>query len=1344
MRLTLVLAVLLVIPCWTCRAENVGYVEVDGLTLTVAGQPHYFVGVNFWYGLNLASNGPGGDRARLERELDSLSSLGVTNLRIMAGSEGPDTEPWRMIPSLQTSPGVYDADVLDGLDYLLKAMDDRELRAVMCLTNFWQWSGGMAQYVSWNGGGPIPYPPPEPGGDWNVYQDYASDFYSNAGAKQDFRDHITFIVNRVNPHTGVAYRDDPTIMSWELGNEPRGYNNNAVAFNQWVDDTAAYIKSLDSNHLVTTGCEGDTPWPSWNGLDFIANHDGPDIDYATVHIWPQNWGWYDPANPGGTYATSEANARAYFNAHEAEASGVLGKPFVLEEFGLARDGGSYDPASSTVWKDTFYGAMYDEVHASAAAGGGAVGDNIWAWGGEGRPSVPYGSLWAAGDDWIGDPPHEHQGWYSVYDSDSSTLAVMSSHVDELADLVPPEGFVTVSGNHFVLDGEPYLYAGFNNYYQMVYAADLGLRHYVEEVQTEGADMGLTVLRTWAFNDGAGQWNALQTAPGVYQEYVFQGLDYALHLADQNGLKVVLAFVNNWDDYGGMNQYVSWSGTASSHDHFYTDANCRTWYKNHISTVLNRVNTFNGRVYKEDPTVFAWELANEPRCESDTSGATLQAWIAEMSAYVKGIDPWHMVTTGSEGFYGPSGPNHNPVSWMQWVGVDFIPNHDVSSIDFACAHIWPDWWGTNYTQSMAWIRDHIDDSDDLLGKPVILEEFGKQQPLVTRDLFYQGWYDEIYSAAQAGEAAGGSNLWILYHDDYPDYDGFGVYCPEHTSTISIIINEAERINGPIPPVVSGVLIENLTLGHTDDYIKDGDAARITATVTDNNPAFGISNITADLSGLGGGAAVNPDTYAGNLATWTGTVGSVACSPADGTVSVTVSALDLLGNPAAPGSDTITADNTPPTAVTDFEAVPGHEQCGLSWTMGTDLQLAGVTVRRTSDADEYPEYPLLVASWPSFDSFFPGDHADGTETYTGSGTSWTDAVADRNIYYYQAFCYDAARNYGAADETARGAATNYWLGDVSSTMGSWGYNGFVGDPDIDKLGGAYAAIAPPAPDNQCDVGPTVNPEGSSQGLPLPDGLVEFEDLMAFAMNYSVVGPRETPVLPAPDAGRDLALSLAEHQTDAGGEVEVAVVLEGNAAQVKGVSTTVAFDPGGLEFVSAELSEDLSGAPDKVFFWYGAGVGTVGVDLAVLGRGATIGGPGELAVLRFRALSDDGGLSFVRAALRGAENEDLTAVITGCAPSNERPTSYRLVGNVPNPFNPATNISFDVPEVSHVTVRVYSPTGRLVRTLVDDEVDPGRHEVMWNGRDSGGRFVGSGVYLCFMEAGGSHHRLKMVLLK
>jgi mannan endo-1,4-beta-mannosidase len=390
------------------------FVMVQNGKFILNGKPYYFVGANFWQGMNLGVDGPSGDRPRLLHELDSLRQLGVTNLRVMASSEGPNTEPFRMVPALMTSPGEYDGSVLDGLDFLLAEMGKRGMRAVMVLNNFWQWSGGMIQYVSWHEKTPIPYP-----GDYEKFINYSAKFYSYEECQEWFRNHIAMLTSRTNPYTGLKYRDDPAVFSWELANEPRRYPQS------WVDETAAYIKSLDPNHMVTTGSEGAPPGEPTQ--DFVKTHSGPGIDYVTIHIWPQNWGWYDPKRPS-TYKAAEPLAIAYFQKHAKEAAS-MGKPLVLEEFGLARDWvplrDNLNPASSTTTKDLYYAALYKQVIDSIAAGGPAAGDNFWAWAGRARPGMS----------WVGDPPHEPAGWYSVYDTDATTLAVISAHVKEIAALV---------------------------------------------------------------------------------------------------------------------------------------------------------------------------------------------------------------------------------------------------------------------------------------------------------------------------------------------------------------------------------------------------------------------------------------------------------------------------------------------------------------------------------------------------------------------------------------------------------------------------------------------------------------------------------------------------------------------------------------------------------------------------------------------------------------------------------------------------------------------------------------------------------------------------------------------
>lgn len=104
-----------------------------------------------------------------------------------------------------------------------------------------------------------------------------------------------------------------------------------------------------------------------------------------------------------------------------------------------------------------------------------------------------------------------------------------------------------------------------------------------------------------------------------------------------------------DYWLSIDRYINWSDTATEKNDFYIDWTMRNLYKNHLTTYVNRKNSINGKLYKEDPTVYAWDLLNEPRCTG--CGWALQAWIEEMAVFMKAIDPNHMVGVGGEGFYG---------------------------------------------------------------------------------------------------------------------------------------------------------------------------------------------------------------------------------------------------------------------------------------------------------------------------------------------------------------------------------------------------------------------------------------------------------------------------------------------------------------------------------------------------------------------------------------------------------------------------------------------------------------------------------------------------------------------
>jgi mannan endo-1,4-beta-mannosidase len=193
----------------------------------------------------------------------------------------------------------------------------------------------------------------------------------------------------------------------------------------WISATARLIKSVAPLHLVSAGSEGTMG--CLGDEDCVARAHAPaEIDYVTAHIWPQNWSWADPADLAGSWANVEARTRDYV-ARQAAIAERLDKPLVIEEFGFPRDGGSFDPAAPTTFKDRFYALIYEAVESSMGSAGPIAGSNFWAWSGEGR-ARHVDRRWRNGDDsYMGDPPHEPQGWYGVLDVDQSTKALIARH-----------------------------------------------------------------------------------------------------------------------------------------------------------------------------------------------------------------------------------------------------------------------------------------------------------------------------------------------------------------------------------------------------------------------------------------------------------------------------------------------------------------------------------------------------------------------------------------------------------------------------------------------------------------------------------------------------------------------------------------------------------------------------------------------------------------------------------------------------------------------------------------------------------------------------------------------------
>jgi mannan endo-1,4-beta-mannosidase len=234
------------------------------------------------------------------------------------------------------------------------------------------------------------------------------------------------MLTRTNRYTGRKYMDDPTIMTWEIGNEPRAFSTeNIPAFEKYIKETAALIKEIDKNHLVTTGTEGQ--WGCENSLEvFERIHAQPEIDYLTMHIWPKNWSWLDVKNISGTLEKSIINTNKYMDDHFAVAR-RLKKPIVFEEFGLPRDFHGYLPSEKTSCRDSYYENAFKQVVDHCKRNDVLAGCNFWGFAGEGRPSHEF---WVKGDDYLGDPPNEEQGLNSVFSTDS-TIPIIGKYTQKL-------------------------------------------------------------------------------------------------------------------------------------------------------------------------------------------------------------------------------------------------------------------------------------------------------------------------------------------------------------------------------------------------------------------------------------------------------------------------------------------------------------------------------------------------------------------------------------------------------------------------------------------------------------------------------------------------------------------------------------------------------------------------------------------------------------------------------------------------------------------------------------------------------------------------------------------------
>jgi hypothetical protein len=495
--------------------------------------------------------------------------------------------------------------------------------------------------------------------------------------------------------------------------------------------------------------------------------------------------------------------------------------------------------------------------------------------------------------------------------------------------------------------------------------------------------------------------------------------------------------------------------------------------------------------------------------------------------------------------------------------------------------------------------------------------------------------------------------------------------------------------------------------------------------------GGGSYTVDLAVLG--APCGPTT-GGDLFTVSVKKAGGVSGDALGTVDVTaVDVRDcanapLPGVPGAPGE--VVIDQTAPAALADLTATQiktgngtdGTTEIELSWTApGGDADYLEIWRKGYGD---YPEYDDGTGAEPTGPVTTANGWTKVADVSPSSPTTYLDEPANRDFWYYAAYVVDACGNTSAVSDIT-GGTLNYHLGDVTDLSSPGNGDNDVMTGDLSLLGSNYGATLAVNGDplNYIDVGPTT--DFSVDARPTTDNVLQFEDLMMFAINYEQVSKRDQGPLPA--ASNAIAVDVGQAT---GRTLEVAVRMAADG-RVQGVSIPLQWD--------ADVVEPVGVRPGELISRQG-GLGMVlspepgVVDAALMGVGDRgLSGEGVLAHVSFRVKgAGDPQIAVGEVTARDAQNQQVVISGTsGGATPGAVPTVSALAPNVPNPFNPSTEVRFRVASEGPVKVQIYNLRGRLVRTLVEETRAAGEHAVTWNGTDDAGRSVASGSYVVRMIA-------------
>ncbi|XP_042481177.1 mannan endo-1,4-beta-mannosidase 6-like [Macadamia integrifolia] len=348
---------------WQPRMSFVGTNSTQFVIDVGNGEQSIFY-VNGWNSYWLMEESVWGtSRYKVSEMLKRGSQMGMTVCRTWAFSDG------RRHDALQITPGFFNEKVFQGLDFVIAEARRHKIRLILSLVNNLNAFGGKAQYVNWAQEAGV-----------NVSSSTDS-FFSHPTIKRYYMDYIKAIVTRKNSLTGVRYSEEPAVFAWELMNEPRCTSSSSAPILQtWIREMATFIKSLDQNHLVTVGLEGfygsettnrsevnPGEWAASLGSDFIQNSAIKNIDFASVHAYPDSW-IHDADLDKKTKFLSR-----WVDYHISDGENVLKKPVLFMEVGFSL----HTSKQGTNDRDLLLKMVYDKVYESAKKRQAGAGALIW-------------------------------------------------------------------------------------------------------------------------------------------------------------------------------------------------------------------------------------------------------------------------------------------------------------------------------------------------------------------------------------------------------------------------------------------------------------------------------------------------------------------------------------------------------------------------------------------------------------------------------------------------------------------------------------------------------------------------------------------------------------------------------------------------------------------------------------------------------------------------------------------------------------------------------------------------------------------------------------------------------